>query len=456
MDMAGDLLAALSRQNIWWEGRVEDDYTLRQWKGHPLHWTPMNLASLSLEPFSLNLVFGPRQAGKTTLLKFAVQGLLSSGEPAKSILYLRCDEIAGAPELREVLQEFLSFAGQQPVFIFIDEASEVKGWEKMLKGFIDDGALGDAVVTVSGSNAFQLQRGSELFPGRRGKGRDSYVLPLTFREFLRVCEPELSKKIPRLEALNALPSGAGGLMAFLPRLQKRLLDFFECGGFPLAVLSYLKDGYVSEAAKEAYKSWVIGDVLKNGKSDVLAREVMKVILSKAPSPVSWEGIAQETSIKSPPTVASYADLFERLFVLLPLHCVNPNNGAREFAKNKKLLLLDPFLWTIFGEWCLQPLQNKAELLAESCLSAHLARFLLAAQGGRRLSDNLSYWRNGHELDAVAHTRDGLLGFESKWSDRKGYFKPRVGPIKGVTYVSRGTFKEGRSATIPLALFLAML
>lgn len=457
--MESAYIPILGKQNVWWEGNIESDTHLSIWRNHELNWVPPNLEEVPLKPFSLNVIIGPRQAGKTTLVKFAVEKLLKAGFRPKSILYVRCDEILNPGQLREIIETFFAYAGSKEVFIFLDEITGVSGWENVIKGFIDDGDFRKAVVTVSGSNAFQLQKGSELFPGRRGHGRDVFVLPLRFREYLAVIAPGLAGRIPPLKDLKGIPLGEiRPLMAFMPELQKHLHDYFQCGGFPLAVLSYHETGRVSEEAREAYRSWVVGDILKNGKSDVIGREVLKVILSKAPSPVSWEGIAQETSIKSPPTVASYVELLERLFVVLPLYAVNPNNGTKEFAKNKKLHLLDPFLWHLFEEWCMQAIERKTEVLAEACLVSHLARFIAGKNPmGKRLGDYISYWKNGYELDAVAHTQDGLLGFEMKWSDREDAFPLRMGgPIKEITYLSKTRFRETSPSVIPLSLFLAML
>ena len=451
--METEFLSLLAKQNVWWEGRIENDVHLAQWKTRLHRWTPLELDTLPLEPFALNVVIGPRQAGKTTLLKFAVEKLIKTGVDPKSILYLRCDEVTSEAQLREIIESFLAFAGSKGVFIFLDEVTEVKNWAKTVKGLIDDGDLKQAAITVSGSNAFQLQKGSELFPGRRGKGKDIYVLPLLFSEYLKVIDPDLAAKVHKLDDLTPVQiAGLKKLLPLAPELEKHLHNYLQCGGFPLSIQSFLENGKVSEEAKETYRSWVIGDILKNGKSDVIAREVLKVILSKAPTPVSWEGISQETSIKSPPTIASYIELFERLFVVLTLYAVKPG-GSREFAKNKKIHLLDPLLWHLCEEWCLQKIERKTETIVEACLAVHLARFLALKHKAKRLNDAVSYWRNGTEIDVVVHN-NGLHGFEMKWSNRRQSFAFKKGPIK-TTYVSKGIYLEN-ALTIPLPLLLAAL
>jgi len=455
--MESSYLALLGRQNVWWEGKIENDPHILQWKEHEKRWIPHHLETLPLKPFSLNIVIGPRQAGKTTLIKLAVEKLLKGGISPKSVLYARCDEILDAKQLREVIDTFFAYAGSKEAFIFLDEITDIDGWEKVIKGFIDDGDFRKAVVTVSGSNAFQLQKGAELFPGRRGSGKDIYVLPLSFREYLAIVSPGLTDKIPKLNEIDTIE--ASDIRKILPmqnELQKHLHDYLQCGGFPLAVLSYLKERKVSEEAKETYRSWIVGDILKNGKSDQLAREVLKVVLSKIPSPVSWEGIAQETTIKSPPTLSSYIELFERLFFMLPLYCVSPDKGTKEFAKNKKLHLFDPFLYHLSEEWCMQQVEHKNDVIAEAVLATHIARFLASKYEARRVNDYVGYWKNGYEIDVVALTKKGLCGFEMKWSDRKAAFEFKAGPIKNLVYISKNTFREEKPAVIPLALILSML
>jgi predicted AAA+ superfamily ATPase len=73
--MEGTYLSLLNRQNVWWEGKIENDVHLAQWREHERRWIPLDLEGLPLESFSLNIVVGPRQAGKTTLLN-AMSGVV--------------------------------------------------------------------------------------------------------------------------------------------------------------------------------------------------------------------------------------------------------------------------------------------------------------------------------------------------------------------------------------------
>lgn len=73
--------------NPWWKGRegIEEDEDYRKWIGSEVRWVPEVIKKISLEPFSLNIIFGPRQVGKTTLLKLIVKKLLDEGKNPRSI-----------------------------------------------------------------------------------------------------------------------------------------------------------------------------------------------------------------------------------------------------------------------------------------------------------------------------------------------------------------------------------
>jgi len=61
-------------QNPWWEWSNWEarDRDLRNYNRASVKWMPSWLREISLEPFSLNIVVGPRQVGKTTGAKLLV------------------------------------------------------------------------------------------------------------------------------------------------------------------------------------------------------------------------------------------------------------------------------------------------------------------------------------------------------------------------------------------------
>lgn len=55
-----------------------------------IRWVPSWIEEISLKPFSLNFVIGPRQVGKTTGLKILISKLLENRDP-KEVVYFNCD-----------------------------------------------------------------------------------------------------------------------------------------------------------------------------------------------------------------------------------------------------------------------------------------------------------------------------------------------------------------------------
>ncbi len=431
-------LEILIKKNPWWKGKeyFKDDNDYKKWKEKKIKWIPKIINEIKLKPFSLHFIFGPRQAGKTTLLKLLIKRLLEKRNP-KSIFYFRCDEVADYKELREILEEYIEFREREKInssIILLDEITASSEWWRTIKNFIDDGIFDKDVLILTGSASIRVKKEAEYFPGRRGYGKDFIMLPLSFKEFVEIINPKIAKK---------LTSDAHKNLIYLKELNKLLLDYFACGGFPLAINSYFDKGIVEESIKDIYLTWIKNDLSKIGKDERIAREIMKVVLQKIPSPISWENISKETSIKSPKTIASYLHTLSDLFVITLLYFIDPNNLTIQFGKNKKLHLLDPLFFQIFEEWCLMEIKEKESIIAESVLVLHLYRKY----------GNVFYWKNKEEIDSLIREKDKLIGYECKWKEKAKEKRIKIGKLKEVWTISKKDFKNH---IIPLSLFLYSL
>ena len=139
----------LEEQNPWWRGRecIEEDEDYRKWSSAKLKWIPSLFYEIKLEPFSLNFVFGPRQVGKSTLIKLLIKKLLDDGVEPKAVFYHRCDELSDYKELGEVIDEYLKFRrGVRTSYIFLDEATMLREWYRAIKLRIDMGLFRGLVL----------------------------------------------------------------------------------------------------------------------------------------------------------------------------------------------------------------------------------------------------------------------------------------------------------------------
>jgi predicted AAA+ superfamily ATPase len=361
----------MKKQNPWWED--EEDFHVKKWEEMKVKWIPKWIKNISLSPFSLNFVFGPRQTGKTTGIKLLIQELLKRFEK-EAIFYFDVTLLADAESLRKVLDEYLEIKRVEKIessFIFLDEVTSLDNWWRIVKAYVDMGIFQNDVITVTGSSSLKLKGQVELFPGRRGKGKDISVLPLSFREFLEVrgVKVEASKKIEK-DMKKAWKEEE--------KIKKFFKVYLETGGYPISIN---KD----PTAELQLISAIENEILRAGKSLELMKGIISSIFKKAPSPLSFSTIGNELGI-SYKTVQEYAEIAKRLFILDFAYYKERNVKWR---KERKFFFLDPFLAKTFCIWCDEKFLESA--LYEWVVQSHLLRKF----------GSVYYYRNSFEIDCIA-------------------------------------------------------
>ena len=207
--MAG-LSPSAVRDSPWWQGSAEidrDPDLLR-----------LAAAPVKVEvdiPFRLDVdavytLRGPRQVGKSTLLKRVVAILLKDrGVPPRAILYF---DVEGAGietvlRLRNALTGYITWARTtnpgDRLYLLLDEVTGVRNWGNVVRALYREGYLDNATVIATGSNALDLARGGESAPGRRGERDithpDWILMPLSFRDYLRAHDAELVGRLAELD-----------------------------------------------------------------------------------------------------------------------------------------------------------------------------------------------------------------------------------------------------------------
>lgn len=445
----------LVEKNPWWRGKesFSEDEDFRKWQENPVKWLPKIMGEISFEPFSMHIITGPRQAGKTTAVKLLIRKLLQEKTDPKAIFYFRCDTIKDYRELLELLNAYLGYRdelGIKTSYFFLDEITMPDEWFRAVKELIDSGKLKKDVVVLTGSTSMEIKKNAELFPGRRGNGHEFALLPLSFREYLGVLKPGLYSEIPKLENLN---DGKAFLKA-LPHLNeanKAFSSYLQTGGFPLAILSHEKNKFISEQVKLTYLAWIKNDLHKAGKDENIAKEILKAVITKIPSKISWDGLSKEISVKSPKTVNSYLHTFQEMFLAQIIPFLDPNTGLVQFGKNKKIAFIDPLIYQIIQDWSLTKIKDLEPALVEGIVSVHLAKL---SGHGHALGD-VFYWSNGSEIDALIKYREKLVGFEVKWQENVKAKKIVIGKMKDYFILSKKNFDPEKNI-IPVSLFLAMI
>lgn len=439
-----DIMEELFDQNPWWKDKklIEEDYDIVKWKEKKNRWIPDIINKINLKSFGLHIISGPRQAGKTTALKLLISNLLKKKNP-RSLFYFNCENLADYKELSEIIGRYLEFKESSSIkssIILLDEITLPKEWYRAIKSLIDKGKLRNDVIIITGSSSMAIKKEVELFPGRRGNGKDFTMYPLSFRAFLSVIDPKLLQKIQPICNIREIRKKVLNALLFERELNKYLKIYMEYGGFPLSIAN-LHDS--KEEAKKTYLSWVKNAILKADRSDIIARQIIKAIIETLQSNVSWEGISKKIEIKSPKTVAAYLELLKSMFVVNLLYNLDISGKKIRFGKNKKVHFRDPLLLELCEDWCLITAKNKQSALAEALVVEHLSRMF---------PENVFFWKDGFEIDAVVMDKKDTYGFEVKWSERSDARK--VSHLKDFVIVTKKEYTKS-PLKIPLSVFLSL-
>ncbi|MEM4721134.1 MAG: ATP-binding protein [Candidatus Methanomethylicaceae archaeon] len=437
--------------NPWWKGRegIKEDEDFRKWQDSKIKWTPQILENVleAMSPFSVHFIFGPRQVGKTTLIKLLIARLLERKDP-KSIFYFRCDQLSDYKELDEVLKKYLKIKDIEKIkssYIFLDEITFPREWYRTLKWHIDMGNFKNDVIVLSGSLSTSVKGETETFPGRRGHGRDFIMYPLSFREFVRVVNKSIFERLEKLENLDEreIREKTINAMPWLDELNTLFEAYLKCGGFPLSIKSLFERGKIIEEVVITYLSWIKGDIMKLRRSEAITKRVLKALIEKVPSTLSYHSIAKEFEVPSHKTVFQHINLLEKLFLVKVLNFIDPNKGIEVFRKQKKIHFLDPFLYEIFSYWCLTK-KPEDPVIVESVVAAHLARKF-----------NIGYWKNSSEVDIMVLHDEKIVGIEVKYRKKAEAARLKLGRMKHMITLSIDRF-EDQPLIVPTSIFLALL
>ncbi len=393
-------------QNPWWAGEPDEKY--ESWQANPIKWVPQLLTKIPTTTPGLSFLTGPRQVGKTTLLKIMVAEALKGKRDPHGIFYCACDELAESRELGDVLDNYLAMRDARAItcsLIILDEITAVKDWWRAIKARLDNGKMTNDTVIISGSASIELLKEKERFPGRRGTGQDFVLYPLSFREFTVL---SLTNLIAR--PLSDLLVEGSNIDAFIApnrvyagRLDTLFQDYLIAGGFPTPVLDFLARRNIRQETKRTALDWVRGEIRRADKSDSLMKEIMTYLLRARNTPISWLSVTRETSINSPHTVQSYVEVLEQLYVGKIIEFLAPD-GKVQHRKNKKFHLIDPVITRVLANYT--GVQVLDETLVESTIAMHVARVA-----------PIFYWKNTSEVDIVGILDGKQVGIEVKWGPR---------------------------------------
>ncbi|MFA5817631.1 MAG: ATP-binding protein [Bacteroidales bacterium] len=344
----------------------------------------------------ITLITGPRQAGKTTLMKELIGEINRAG---KRTLFLDLDFEPDKIHLESqnaLIDRIRLEFGDSPGTVFIDEIQRKINSGIFLKGLYDRDLPIKFVITGSGSLELKEKIHESLF----GRKRIFEVLPVSFLELADYqTEYRYSTKLEEFFRLE--PEGYS-------RMLKSYLDY---GGYPKVVLEATHQERLNQV-NEIYSSYINRDIvslLGLDQPDAFSR-MIRFLAAHTGRLTDFAEIARATGI-SVPTVKKYIWYAEKTYILkvvTPYH----TNKVKEITKSPVYYFTDlGFRNFILGEFGNASSTSDAGFLFQNlvflellCLAGHHAW-------------NVHYWRtaDGAEVDFVLDRKNSLLPVEVKYS-----------------------------------------
>ena len=491
-------ISHLSEQNQWWidEKNISKDYSLNKLKKFRFQWSPRLKDHIKLDHDVIYTIRGPRQVGKTTLMKLIIKDLLSEKKAKPEDVFFWSCERNDAKELNAVIQTYLDWrvlSKDNRKYIFLDEICSVKNWSNELIYFANKGSFQNCTIIVTGSHSMDMKRSTERMPGRRGGDGsgplDKILLPMKFAEFVELVYPELRSKLealklsekeeryPKIKKLfeGKIDRSIEDLMVHKKQLDALFEEYLLTGGIPVAINELKEKGSISENTYAIYLKAIIGNLRKYRHKENTFKQIAREALRTLSTPVSWNSFAGEkTGIKSPKTVGEYAEALEELYVAnISYRCKTHN---RELLSDyKKIYFLDPFIFHALHGWSnekknyfknakdsiLKNTEMKSKFV-ESVVYSHLCRFAynLYLKDLFDPKSVLFYYRDKKNKEV-----DFVLSFDGKYYPFEVKYQANVSSSdfvgfssfgKGVMISKNELRLWGRYVSIPLSIFLMLV
>ena len=324
------------------------------------------------------IVIGPRQVGKTTLLKMLVS------DTKNKVLEWNCDE----PDVRRRLTEPTSTELKAEIgdadLILIDEAQRIKNIGITLKLLIDN--YPEKQVIATGSSAIEMS--------------NSINEPLTGRKYEYVMYPFSCE-----ELFNEFGEQEERRM-----LERRLIY----GSYPEVVNN---SGEERETLTELVGSYLYKDIFsfQDVRKPEIIEQLLQALALQIGSEVSYNELGRLLGLNTA-TVQRYIDLLEKSYVVFHLRSFS-RNVRSELKKSRKIYFYDNGVRNaLIGDYKPLALRNDTGALWENYIIAER----LKHNAYNTFYGKSYFWRTlqQQEIDYIEDIDGMLHTYEFKWNEGK--------------------------------------
>lgn len=352
------------------------------------------------------VVRGPRQAGKTTLLR-----LLEKKTRGKKA-FINLDLPSQRRALSEAPLDFIRRlkGTRQRLVLFLDEIQRVEKAGESLKLIYDE--FPEVKMILSGSSSLELK--TDVLPALVGRALLFDLLPLDFEEFLLARDPGLWRVFrEKNESLTRFVEGGDDLQppSFNEDFLKLWKEYVIYGGYPEVVKSRSREEK-REVLRNLFNLYLEKDIVSffNITDTAKFEDFVKTLAFQVSSTLTLSSLASDLKL-SYRRAEEFMEILRHTYILSWLRPF-ARNLVTELRKSPKVYFLDLGMRNAalsnFSEFETRTDQGA---LAENFAFIHLQSF-----GGFRLN----YWRTagGAEVDFVLNRGEEIIPVETKLSGGK--------------------------------------
>lgn len=328
------------------------------------------------------IIVGPRQVGKTTLLK------MLADKSDRRVLNWNCDEPDVRQKLTEPTSTQLGAETANADIIFIDEAQRVQNIGITLKLLTDN--FPDKQIVVTGSSALELSNSiNEPLTGRKYE----YVMfPISAEELIDNHGAQVERRL----------------------LERRMIY----GSYPEVITN---EGDEKEILTNIVGSYLYKDIFsfQDVRKPEIIEQLLQALALQIGSEVSFNELGKLVGLNSL-TVQRYIDLMEKSYIIFHLRSYS-RNVRSELKKSRKIYFYDNGVRNaILGDF--KPLdlrQDNGALWENYIISERLKHNAYNMFYGKSY-----FWRTiqQQEIDYIEDVDGTLHAYEFKWNTTR---QPRL-------------------------------
>lgn len=324
---------------------------------------------------------GIRRAGKSFISRQVVQKLIEEGLKKEETLIINLEDerlifkdYELLLQIYRVYREKINQKGK--ALIILDEAQEIQGWEKFVRGISE---RGEAKFIVTGSSSKLLN--SEFSTLLSGRHIVITVSPLDFNEFLSFGMASRGKK-DEAELFE---------------------EYFVTGGFPAVALSKMKE----EILLSYFDTIIVKDIIQryNVKIQEKLRTLVKFYITSAASSITYNSISK--FLKMPiKTVQIFSNYIKNSYLLFFIDRFSFSIKERETSPRKVYVIDNGFI-SVIGT-------NLKEIKGRLLENLVALTLLKLSNTDKKL--NIYYWKNNEkEVDFILRRGKNIEAIQVSYS-----------------------------------------